>query len=61
MPGGSGNEVRSDKMLIEDERGELRICDGKVTSVMSNSTISGGNQHMLATAAVPTARQRQTR
>lgn len=54
MPGGSGNEVGFDKMLIEDERGELRIRDGEVTSVMSNSTVSGGDQHMLPTALVPT-------
>lgn len=47
MPDGSSNEVGFDKMLIEDERGELRIRDGEVTSVMSNSTVSGGDQHML--------------
>ena len=41
------NEVDFDKMLIEDERGELRIRDGEVTSVMSTSTVSGGDQHML--------------
>ena len=31
-------------MLIEDERGELRIRDA---SVLSNSTVSGGDLHML--------------
>ena len=41
------NEVGFEKMLIEDERGELRIHDGEANSLLSNSTLSGGDLQML--------------
>ena len=40
-------------MLIEDERGEIRVHDGEFTSVMTKSTVNDSEQHIFITPIVP--------
>lgn len=42
------SKVLSDKMLTKDEIDRIRVQDGEVTSVITNSTLDGGDQHILA-------------
>ena len=42
------SKVLSNKMLTKDEIDRIRVQDGEVTSVITNSTLDGGDQHILA-------------